>query len=204
MPRARRHAHGIDYQFCPKCGGPLSLLRIKKIEPRRLVCMDCHFVFYLDPKVAATTVVEHKGGLVMVKRTVEPGYGLWVIPGGFVDRGETPEDAAVRETKEEANIDVRLTGLIGIYSYPGPSVVVISYAAEWIGGKLHPTDESSDARAFPPAKIPWKQIAFRSTVDALKHYLAVREGRPTRSSHPRPSFSPGPAALFPSKQLPRR
>jgi len=159
--------------------------------------MDCHFVFYLDPKVAATTVVRYRGGIVMVKRTVEPGYGLWVIPGGFVDRGETPEAAAIRETKEEANIDVKLTGLIGIYSYAGPSVVVISYAAEYLRGRLRPTDESSHAVAFPAAKIPWKQIAFRSTVDALEHYLAAEGGRPLRHHRPRPSFTPGPSAVRP-------
>jgi ADP-ribose pyrophosphatase YjhB (NUDIX family)/ribosomal protein S27AE len=193
MTSRHRHAKkgAVDYQFCPKCGGPLGLLHLKKGEPPRLVCADCHFVFYLDPKVASATVVPYRGGIVMVKRSVEPGFGLWVIPGGFVDRGETPEEAAVRETWEEASLEVRIVGLIGMYSYVGPSVVVLSYLAEHVGGRLKASDESSDARAFPYPKIPWRRIAFESTARTLRDWKTASTGR-RAWVRPRPGFTPGP------------
>jgi len=207
-PRHRHAKKGaVDYQFCPKCGGSLTLTSLKHHEPPRLVCSDCHFVFYLDPKIAAATVVPYRGGIVMVKRSVEPGFGLWVIPGGFVDRGETPEEAAVRETYEEANLHVKVVGLLGVYSYAGPSVVVMSYLAEHVGGILKASDESSDARAFPYARFPWKRIAFHSTVQTLRDWhasgqagLSQGHAKPTPSKHavPRPGFTPGPLYNRPS------
>jgi ADP-ribose pyrophosphatase YjhB (NUDIX family) len=77
-------------------------------EPARLVCKQCDFVFFLDPKVAACAIIHEPGGIVLLQRAIEPGYGKWVFPGGYVDRGETVADAAIREAKEEVNLEVRL------------------------------------------------------------------------------------------------
>src|SRR5262249_25464846 len=77
------------YKFCPLCGAPLEPKRLKAGEPERLVCTRCGFVFYLDPKVAVGTIVKTDDDrLVLVRRAIEPGYGKWVFPGGYVDRGE--------------------------------------------------------------------------------------------------------------------
>src|SRR5204862_4485715 len=107
-----------EYRFCPKCGRPLLPQLLKQGEPSRLVCSGCGFVFYLDPKVAACTIVMVDGGIVLLKRGIEPQYGKWVFPGGFVDRGEAVADAAVRETLEEVNLRVSLTGILDVYSFP--------------------------------------------------------------------------------------
>ncbi len=148
----------------------------------RLVCTSaaCGFVFYLDPKVAVGTIIRMPdGGIVLVKRAIEPGFGLWVFPGGYVDRGEDVRLAAVREAREEAGIDVRLDDLVGIYSYPGSTPVVIVYGATWLSGELALDDENSEIRAFAAADLPWPTMAFRSTREALRDYLSGREAAPT-------------------------
>jgi 8-oxo-dGTP diphosphatase len=175
-----------EYRFCPVCGSPLSPRVLKLGEPMRLVCTSatCGFVFYLDPKVAVGTIIGMPdGGIVLVKRAIEPGFGLWVFPGGFVDRGEDVRLAAVREAREEAGIDIRLDELVGIYSYAGSLPVVIVYRATWLAGELAVDDENSEIRTFDSADLPWADMAFRSTREALRDYLSGREaaltGRPT-------------------------
>jgi ADP-ribose pyrophosphatase YjhB (NUDIX family) len=159
------------YRFCPRCGGALAARTIKAIEPPRLVCDGCGHVHYLDPKVAACTICMVEGGIVLLKRSIEPRLGSWVFPGGFVDRGEAVAAAAVRETLEESNLRVSLTGILDVYSFPGSEVVVIVYAAEVVGGTLGAGDECSEARAFPPEEIPWGELAFESTRAALRDYV---------------------------------
>lgn len=173
----------INYRFCPTCAGPLESRRLKAGDPERLVCTRCGQVLYLDPKVAVGTIVrtdDHR--LVLVRRAIEPGYGLWVFPGGYVDRGEEVTTAAVREAREEAGLDVELEGLINIYSYAQRSLIVIVYSARVVGGELCTDDECLEARLFAPAEIPWEQLAFHSTAQALKDYLG---GLPDLSADPR-------------------
>ena len=163
------------YSFCPMCGGDLEPRSLKQSEPERLVCVRCGFVFYLDPKVAVGTIIrDEQQRIVLVRRAIEPGYGKWVYPGGYVDRGELVVDAAVREAREEAGLDVRLDHLINVYSYPGRSPVIIVYAASILGGSLCTDDECLEARFFEPHEIPWGELAFPSTNDALREYLASR------------------------------
>ncbi len=101
------------YKYCPQCGGTLERRIIKSREPERLVCSQCDYVLYVDPKVAVIAVVPKDGGVVMTRRRVNPGYGLWVLPGGFMDVGELLEDAVIREVEEEANIRCGWTGSWG-------------------------------------------------------------------------------------------
>lgn len=146
---------------------------LKATEPKRLVCTACEFVFYLDPKVAVGTIIsDDQGRVVLVKRAIEPGYGKWVFPGGYVDRGEIVTDAAVREAREECGLDVRLDRLLNVYSYPDRAPVLIIYSATITGGCLGCDDEGLEARFFAPSEIPWDELAFRSTRDALKEFLA--------------------------------
>ena len=172
----QRHAHGhqhgpIDYRFCPRCGGPLDKRQIKSNEPKRLVCQACGFIFYQDPKVVAGTLFTLDRGIVLLKRGVEPALGKWVFPGGYVDRGESVREAAIRETKEESRLDVRLGPLLNVYSYPRSANVIVVYTAEVIGGELSAADECTDARIFPSDELPWEQLAFDSTRDALGDYV---------------------------------
>lgn len=160
------------YSFCPMCGGDLELRSLKTTEPERLVCGRCGFIFYLDPKVAVGTIIrDERNHIVLVRRAIEPGYGKWVFPGGYVDRGEEVMVAAVREAREEVGLEVRLDQLINVYSYPGRAPVVIVYSATMVGGCLACDDEGLEARFFAPEEIPWEELAFRSTHEALREFL---------------------------------
>jgi ADP-ribose pyrophosphatase YjhB (NUDIX family)/ribosomal protein S27AE len=177
------HETQVDYRFCPVCGGTLEPRLLKQGDPERLVCGTCGFVFYLDPKVAVGTIIRidqnpsnaHNPGaqerVVLVRRAIEPGYGRWVFPGGYVDRGEPLEIAAIREAREESGLDVRLDGLVNLYSYAGRAPVIIVYAATAVGGALCADDECLEAKLFTRDEIPWDDLAFRSTRDALKDYF---------------------------------
>ena len=165
------HVHDPALRFCSSCGGPLAPRTIKEGEPARPVCTRCGQVVYLDPKVAVGTVItDGDGRIALVRRSIEPGYGKWVFPGGYVDRGEVPVVAAVREAREEACLDIRLDGLINIYAYAGAVPIVIVYRASVVGGTLDAADESLEAAWFAPDDVPWSDLAFRSTRDALRDH----------------------------------
>ena len=149
---------------------------LKASEPTRLVCTDevCRHVFYLDPKLAVGTIIRgESGGLLLLKRAIEPGYGKWVFPGGYVDRGEEVKRAAIREAREELGLDVRIERLINVYSYDGRVPVIIVFAATMTGGTLAIDDESLEVREFGADEIPWDDLAFKSTYEALRDYLAA-------------------------------
>jgi ADP-ribose pyrophosphatase YjhB (NUDIX family) len=168
------HAHGhVEYRFCPRCGGGLEKRIVKSTEPKRLVCQACSFIFYQDPKVVANTVFTLDGRIVLLRRGVEPAMGKWVFPGGYVDRGESVQDAAIRESKEESQLDVRLGPILNVYSYPRSPNVIVVYTAEIVSGVLGAGDESLEARTFAPSEIPWDELAFDSTRDALKDYIRL-------------------------------
>jgi len=166
--------HQPEFHYCPVCGGKLNQVVLKEIEPSRLVCSTCRFILYMDPKVVACTVVEQENRIALLKRAMDPQKGLWVMPGGFVDRGEELTAAALRETAEECGLGIRIKGLLGVYSYSGETQVVVVYTAQYISGDIVAGDETLEARFFEPGEIPWGRLAFRSTTDALKDYFKTR------------------------------
>jgi ADP-ribose pyrophosphatase YjhB (NUDIX family) len=165
-------AHQVrpPFRFCPLCGERLKLRQVKINEPERLICSGCGFVFYLDPKVAVGTITLFQNKIVLAKRGIEPGYGQWVIPGGFVDRGETLAAAAARETLEETGLEVRVISLLNVYSYTGKTVVVAAFTAEVISGVPRACDETLEVGLFSLKEIPWTDLAFPSTRDALTDF----------------------------------
>jgi ADP-ribose pyrophosphatase YjhB (NUDIX family) len=164
--------HDAAYRFCPVCGGPLEPRLLKSTEPERLVCATCGFVFYQDPKVAVGTIItDERDHIVLVRRAIEPGYGKWVFPGGYVDRGEEVLAAAVREAREETGLEIRIDRLVNVYSYAGRAPVIIVYSATAVGGCLACDDEGLEAGYFAPGELPWDALAFRSTHEALKEFL---------------------------------
>jgi len=162
-----------EYRFCPRCAGPLLPRTLKTGNPPRQACQACGFVLFLDPKVATGAVFSLDGGILLVQRAIEPSYGKWVFPGGYVDRGEVLEAAALREVKEESGLDVRLTRLLGVYSSPGNPVILVVYVGEVTGGSVQVDEEGLCARVFAPAEIPWDQLAFPSTSEVIRDYLAL-------------------------------
>ena len=145
---------------------------LKASEPLRPVCTQCGFVFYIDPKIAVGTIIATDSGrLVLVRRAIDPGYGKWVFPGGYVDRGETLTAAAIREAREECGLEIRLDGLVNIYSYAGRAPVIVVYAATAISGALCCDEECLETAEFESAAIPWNELAFQSTNEGLRDYL---------------------------------
>lgn len=170
--------HGHDtphFRFCPLCGAELWSRILKKNEPARLVCSKCAFVFYRDPKVVVCSVVEMEGKIVLLKRGIEPQLGKWGMPGGYVDQGEEVEAAALREAEEECGLKIRVKKLLGVYSYPGRVAVVVVYLSEHFSGQLIVGDETEEAKLWRPEEIPWNNLAFPSTVDALKDFCQMKD-----------------------------
>jgi ADP-ribose pyrophosphatase YjhB (NUDIX family) len=137
----------------------------------RPACVNCGFVLYLHPRLAAATIIGLEGGLVLLRRTIEPHRGKWLFPGGFVEFGEAIPDAAVRETWEEACLRVGLTGILDVYTGPDTDVALVVYAAHVLSGDLAAGDETDQARVFPPEAVPWDELAFDATRSALRDYV---------------------------------
>jgi ADP-ribose pyrophosphatase YjhB (NUDIX family) len=164
----------VAYRYCPACGGRLAGRTLKSGDPERLVCETCGFVFYMDPKVAVGTVIRTGDDrIVLVRRAIEPGYGLWVFPGGYVDRGEPLLHAALREVREESGLEIRIERLVNVYSYGGTAPIIVVYAGMMTGGELCTDDECLEARLFAREEIPWDALAFRSTREALEDYFRL-------------------------------
>lgn len=166
------HIHH-EYRYCPVCGGDLEVILVKENEPKRPVCNRCGYIFYLDPKLVACAIIQIDLGIVLLKRAMDPEKGKWVVPGGYVDRGEVVEDAAIRETREECGINIKVDRLLGVYSYPGIEDIVIFYTGIYKSGKLIAGDESTKVMTVSPDEIPWGKLAFKSTRDALRDYCRL-------------------------------
>jgi ADP-ribose pyrophosphatase YjhB (NUDIX family) len=175
------HGHRIlspdTVRFCPLCASPLDRAPVPPDQREQAVCPACNFVFYLNPKVVAGTIPEEDGRLLLTRRSIHPGHGLWTFPGGFVDFGESVSDAARRETLEETGLRVDLTGLLNVYSYPGSPVIVV-YTARVTGGTPTPCAENDRVEWFGAEAIPWEALAFPSTRDALREWVAARGRMP--------------------------
>jgi 8-oxo-dGTP diphosphatase len=160
-------------RFCPLCGAPLAREAVPPDHREHAVCTRCRFVFYLNPKLVGATIPEQDGCVLLTRRSIDPGRGLWTFPGGFVDWGETVTDAAVRETFEETGLKVDLTGLLNVYTYPAAPVIVV-YRAVVVGGALATCDENDQLEWVAPDAIPWPTLAFQSTREALREWMGLR------------------------------
>lgn len=166
-----------EYRFCPHCGHGLAPRPAEHDAGRnRPTCDRCGYIYYANPKVAAGALFIYEGGYLLTRRAIEPGRGLWVFPGGYVDRGETLEDAAVRETREEVGLEVAVQGLLGAFSFTGSPVVVAVFRARVTGGRLQLGPECLEAASYAPDRIPWDQLAFPSTRRALECALGAGSG----------------------------
>ncbi|MDP9477652.1 MAG: NUDIX hydrolase [Actinomycetota bacterium] len=165
-----------DFKFCPRCAGHFERRVLKEGDPERLVCGGCGFVFYLGPKLVAGAIFELDGQIVLVQRDIEPGYGKWTFPGGFVERGERAEAAARREVFEESGLLIEVGAIIGLYTYEGEVPAIAVFAARVTGGEPTPLDETMDVRGFPRDGLPWAEMAFPSTEQALEDYLLLLRG----------------------------
>jgi 8-oxo-dGTP diphosphatase len=154
-------------KFCPHCAGQLAPQMIEGRE--RLVCQECGFIFYLNPKVAAGVLIENEGRVVLVRRGIEPHVGSWTLPAGFTEYGETVEETAIRECHEETGLEIELDDLLGVYSVNSDfygHLVLVLYFAHIVDGELIAGDDASEVALFAPAELP-TDIAFQAHHQAL-------------------------------------
>ena len=164
----------IIYRYCPECTGEMKE-QIIFHGPARRVCSRCGLIIHPDPKVAAAGLVIRDDQVLLVRRAKPPQKEFWCLPGGFVDRGETLEQAAVRETLEETGFIVTVENLFGLYSYPGYPIVVAIYVLNITGGQLTPNRECLEALWFSRGDLPWDKLAFPSTRDSLSTWAGVTD-----------------------------
>ena len=177
MAQLHRELTPDAVRFCPLCGGPLARRPVPPEQKVELVCAACAFVFYLNHKVVAGTIPMEDGRILLTRRAINPGYGKWTFPGGFVDWGEEVQAAAVRETYEETGLRVALGDLVGVYSASGTPLVIVVYRARVTGGLVTTCHENDRVEWLAPAEIPWDQLAFPSTDAALRDLFGSSAGK---------------------------
>jgi ADP-ribose pyrophosphatase YjhB (NUDIX family) len=151
-----------EARFCPRCG-QLAEIRF----PHSIACLHCGYTAYFNPKpVACAIPVDDEDRVILLRRGFDPGQGRWTFPGGFVELGESVEDAAHRETNEELGIPIELGPLVGVYSRPDDRVVLIVFLARALG-RPQTTPEATEVRSFDKAELPWDELAFWSTAQSL-------------------------------------
>ena len=161
--------------FCSRCGASLRFGTVPGEDRERLACSACGHVAYVNPRLVVTTLpITEAGEIVLIRRGIEPGLGSWAQPGGFLEVDETVNQAAIRETWEETGLLVEPGEIVGLYTRLEASVVTITFEARIVGGTAAPTPEATEVVAFAPEDIPWSGIAFKTTVWALRDWLARR------------------------------
>ncbi len=158
--------------YCSRCGSPLTFGAVSGEERERLSCPRCGFIAYVNPRLVVTTLpVTEAGEVVLLRRGIEPGYGGWAQPGGFLEIDETVNEAAVRETLEETGLVVEPTEIVGLYSRPQAAIVVVAFEARIVGGAFRPNPEALEIRPFTPDAIPWRSIPFETSTSALRDWV---------------------------------
>jgi len=163
-------------RFCSNCGSSRIETRIPEGDTLpRFVCADCATIHYENPKIVVGCLPEWEGRVLLCKRAIEPRYGLWTLPAGFLENGETIQAGALRETLEEANARVALGDLYTIISLPQINQVYMMFRATLSDLDFGPGSESLDVRLFDEADIPWESLAFRTITRTLRNYFLDRK-----------------------------
>ncbi|MEJ2309547.1 MAG: NUDIX hydrolase [Gammaproteobacteria bacterium] len=162
--------------FCNHCGSPVRIAVPDGDNRPRHVCTagDCGRVHYENPNIVAGCLVEHGERLLLCRRAIEPRYGLWTLPAGFLENGESVEEGARRETREEATAEVEILQLYSMFSLTHINQVYMLFRARLHEGGYSAGEESLDVRLFDESEIPWQQIAFPVIHQTLRHYFEDR------------------------------
>ncbi len=162
-------------KYCSHCGSAALALRIPEGDTLpRYVCPDCGTVHYQNPKVVVGCLPVWEGRVLLCRRAIEPRYGLWTLPAGFLENHESLEEGAVRETLEEAGARVTLTGLYTLISLTHVSQVFATFRATLDDLDFRPGTESLEVRLFAEDEIPWETLAFRTISRTLRNYFLDR------------------------------
>lgn len=166
--------------FCSHCGAPLTLRVPSGDHFPRYVCDACGTVHYQNPKLVVGCVPEFEGRILLCRRAIEPRRGFWTIPAGFMENGETLQQGAARESREEALVEVQIGSLLSIVHVLQAHQVHVFFRASMAAPQYGAGHETLEAELVLPKDIPWAQLAFPSTEFSLRRYLedraAGREG----------------------------
>ena len=161
-------------KFCSNCASPV----VKRVPPGdsvpRWVCDACGEIHYQNPKLVVGAVPEWEGRLLLCRRAIEPRYGYWTLPAGFMENDETAGQAASRETLEEAGARIELLAPFSLISVPYVNQVHLFYRARILDLDFRPGEESLEVALYEEAQVPWKEIAFRTVELTLRHWFADR------------------------------
>ena len=161
--------------YCSLCGGPVELRIPPDDNRKRHVCTVCGEVHYQNPKLIVGAFPEWEGQILLCRRAIEPRHGLWTLPAGFMENGESTVQAATRETLEEANARIAVGDLYSMYSLPYINQVHLLFRARLLDLDFGPGQESLEVRLFSESEIPWHEIAFRPVRFSLEYYFAERQ-----------------------------
>lgn len=164
----------LEINYCPSCGEAVELRCPDDDNRPRHICIACGTIHYQNPKMVIGSIPEWEDKILLCRRAIEPRNGLWTLPGGFMENGETTAEAAARETLEEANARIAVGNLYSMYSLPYISQVHLLFRARLLDTDFSPGQESLEVRLFTEAEIPWNKIAFRPVKFSLEHYFADR------------------------------
>lgn len=159
--------------FCSRCGHRTHLALPDDGDTRqRAICTHCGFIHYQNPlNVVGTIPVADDGRILLCKRNIEPRWGTWTLPAGFMELNETLEEGAARETDEEAGADIEMGRLFSIISVPHVGQVHIYFCARLRSLEFAPGIETIEARLFAPDEIPWETLSFRTVALTLRRFL---------------------------------
>ena len=161
-------------KFCSNCAAPV----VQRVPPGdslpRFVCDQCGEIHYQNPKVVVGTVPECEGRILLCRRAIEPRYGYWTLPAGFMENAETVAEGAARETLEEAGARVELAGPFSMISVPRVNQVHVFFRARVLDREFCPGAETLEVALYEETAIPWKDIAFRTVSLTLEHWFADR------------------------------
>ncbi|HEU4401323.1 MAG TPA: NUDIX hydrolase [Candidatus Polarisedimenticolia bacterium] len=161
-------------KYCSRCGSPVQL-RVPPGDDRpRHVCDACHEIHYQNPKVVVGCIPEWGEQVLLCRRAIEPQYGLWTLPAGFMELGETASEAALRETAEEAHARVELLGLYTLFNLAEIGQVYLLLRARLLDLDFGAGSESLEVRLFREEEIPWGDLAFAAVRETLRLYFQDR------------------------------
>ena len=163
-------------KYCSHCGSLISITVPEGDNRPRHVCtsVSCGSIHYQNPNIVAGCLIEHGDALLLCKRAIEPRYGLWTLPAGFLENGESVEEGALRETREEACADVEIMQLYTMFSLTHINQVYMMFRARLHEPLFSPGEESLEVGLFEESEIPWSELAFPVMNQTLKHYFEDR------------------------------
>lgn len=161
--------------FCSNCAAPVSLKVPVGDTLPRYVCDACNTIHYQNPRMVVGCIPEWEDRILLCRRAIEPRYGLWTVPAGFMENGETTLQGAARETLEEANARVDVVQLYALYNIPHINQVYMLFRARLLDTDFSAGAETLETQLFVEDEIPWEQLAFATVRNTLTHYFADRK-----------------------------